>query len=148
MVYRIDFLKHEFRGRPRQGFTILEVIVALFIFSCSLTAVMVLMATGDKINGRRMALSAATMVAASQVELLRQQDASLVVMEDTAYEETLNDITFEVKRIRYKPDIGKLIESPLSYNEYTVLVTRKNSENPSIQLRLLQGMAGNDNARR
>jgi|GEM_PF-1003765 type II secretory pathway pseudopilin PulG len=126
----------------KNGVTILEVIVALFVFGCALTAVMNLMVTGDKISGRRSALSGATMLASSQVEVLRQQEESIVVVEDTTYEETLNGITYEVKRMLCKPENAKLVEMPSSYNEYSVTVTRKNSETPAVQLRLLQGMAG------
>ncbi len=123
-----------------KGFTILEVIVALFIFGCTLTAVMNLMVTGDKINGRRLVLSSATMVASNQIESIRKQEESLTIMGDTTYEETINGIVFEVRRTHIVPENDKLTDPSLPYNEYSVTVTRKNTDVPALSVRLLQGM--------
>ena len=114
--------------------------MALFIFGCTLTAVMNLMVTGDKINGRRTVLSGATMVASNQIESIRRQEESLTILGDTAYEETLNTIAFEVRRTRIVPENTKRTDPSLSYNEYSVIITRKNTDVPAVNVRLLQGV--------
>ena len=80
------------------------------------------------------------MVASNQIELIRRQEETLTIMGDTAYEETINGIAFEVRRTHIVPENTKLTDPSLPYNEYSVTVTRKNTDVPAVSVRLLQGM--------
>jgi len=121
------------------GFTILEVTVAMFIFGCVLTAVLHFMIQGDTINGRRAALSAASMAASNQLELLRRQEETSDITEDTTYDETINGIDLKVRRSRIRPENGKADELNPLYNEYALLVRRALDDTLLVTLRLLQG---------
>ncbi|HAJ79223.1 MAG TPA: hypothetical protein DCO75_05580 [Fibrobacteres bacterium] len=125
----------------KSGFTILEVVISILILGFVFTAVLNLMTTGDRINGRRVNLSNATMLASSQIEQIRRQEESLTILEDTTYEETINSSIYKVQRTRIKSDNAIINDSALYYHEYSVNILSKN-DIPYIQLRLLQGISG------
>ena len=124
------------------GFTVLEVLAALFILGCTLTAVMQLMVTGDRINGRRLGISYASMLASNQVETIRQQEESATLMGDTTYETSMNGIAFEVQRIRISPPETIRPDTVINYSEFSVAVKRKNQDVTLVNFRLLQGIHG------
>jgi hypothetical protein len=132
-------LQHHAKNAP-SGFTVLEVLAALFILGCTLTAVMQLMVTGDRINARRLGISNATIAASNQVETIRQQEESMALLEDTTYETSLNGIDFEVKRTRISPLNPIRPDTVINYLEFAVMVKRKNQDIPLVNFRLLQGL--------
>jgi len=128
------------KGNPSPGFTVLEVLVALFIFSLTLTAVMQLMLTGDRINARRVGISSATMLASNQIETIRLQEESSTIMGDSTYEAPLNGIVFEVRRVRKNLSETPRPDTVINYLEFSVMVTRKGDDKPLVNFRLLQGL--------
>ena len=122
------------------GYTILEVLIALFIFSCAIAGVLQLMLTGDRISARRQGLSSATMLASNQIETIRRQEESSTIMGDSTYEASLNGLSFEVRRIRISPPETWRPDSVINYLEFSVMVKRKNDDVPLVTFRLLQGL--------
>jgi prepilin-type N-terminal cleavage/methylation domain-containing protein len=120
------------------GFTIMEVMVAVVIFSIVLTAVLRLMSMGDLINGRRLWLSHAVMCASSQAERIRQQESSLEIMGDTSYEESIDGQGFHVDRVRLNGAADKFSDTA-SYLEFMITVKRANDTGALARFRLLQG---------
>ena len=120
------------------GFTIMEVMVAVVIFSIVLTAVLRLMSMGDTINGRRLWLSHATMCAANQAEKIRQQESSLEIMGDTSYEEVIDGQMFHIERKRIGEPADKFSDTS-SYLEFMITVKRPDDTAALGHFRLLQG---------
>jgi Tfp pilus assembly protein PilV len=116
----------------------MEVMVAVVIFSMVLTAVLRLMSTGDRINGRRLWLSHATILAANQAELIRQQENSLDIMGDTSYDQAIDGQNFHVDRKRIGEPADKFSDTA-SYLEFTITVNRSDDNTPLVHFRLLQG---------
>ncbi len=130
------------KAHAASGFTVLEVLIAMFIFGCTLTAVMHLMLTGDRINARRMGISSASMLASNQVETIRRQEESATLMGDSTYEAAMNGIVFEVRRVRISPAALPRLDTAVNYLEFSVAVTRKGDTIPLVNCRLLQGLHG------
>jgi prepilin-type N-terminal cleavage/methylation domain len=120
------------------GFTIMEVMVAVVIFSIVLTAALRLMTMGDTINGRRLWLSHATILAANQAEKIRQQENSLEIMGDTSYEEFIDGQNFQIDRKRTNQPADKFSDTA-SYLEFMIFVKRTADTATLAKFRLLQG---------
>jgi hypothetical protein len=127
------------------GFTVLEVLASLFILGCTVTAVMQLMLTGDRINVRRLGISYATMLASNQVETIRLQEEAAALMGDTTYETSMNGIAFEVRRSRISPPETIRPDTVINYLEFSVAVKRKPQDITLVNFRLLQGLHGTYN---
>jgi prepilin-type N-terminal cleavage/methylation domain-containing protein len=133
-------MERKIAPRNQKGFTILEVMLTLFILTCTVTAVLQLMATGDRINGRRLGLSFATMLAGNQVETIRDQVKSVTLLGDTSYEASINGIGFDVRRVRVSPSEPIRPDTVINFLEFAVEVKRKNTDVALVRLRLLQGL--------
>lgn len=120
------------------GFTIMEVMAAVVIFSIVLTAVLRLMSMGDKINGRSSWLSHATILASNQAEKIKQQENSLEIMGDTSYEETINDQEFHIDRTRVNEPADRFSDTA-SYLEFMIAVRRSIDTAALVKFRVLQG---------
>lgn len=129
---------HRCKRKKTNGFTIMEVMVAVVIFSIVLTAVLRLMSMGDTINGRRLWLSHATMLAANQAEKIRESENSLEIMGDTSYEESIDGKDFRIDRKRVGEPVDKLADTA-SCREYMIFVRRTADTAALVGLRLLQG---------
>lgn len=86
------------------GFTVLEVVIALFIFGCVSAALFQLMIQTDKIRGRAVYLELCTRLAANEAERLRSIAAQGVPVEDSTYFTTSGGRNFTVKRVCEKDD--------------------------------------------
>jgi prepilin-type N-terminal cleavage/methylation domain-containing protein len=121
-----------------RGMTILEVLVALLILGFTTTAVVHLVVTGDRIAGRRSAVSYATVLAKNEAENLRTFERSPLLPNDTAYSDTVNGIEFDVVRTRVKAGLTAP-DSVLYYQEFMLTVKRKTGIPLALSFRLLQG---------
>jgi type II secretory pathway pseudopilin PulG len=121
--------------------TILESLIAMLILGITTTAVTNLIVTGDRIAGRRNAVSCATIIAKNEAERLRAYEKSLVLPKDTSYTEILNSIEFDVTRTWIKNDTV-LVNSAVMHREYAITVTRKINRSVSLTFRMLQGYYG------
>ena len=124
------------------GFTVIEVIISLFILLTVFPAIVQFMLTGDRINARRQGLSSATFLASNQVETIRNQEESAELLGDTSYDADMNGRIFEVRRVRINPPLTMRPDSIIYYLEFAVTVKRKNDTIPLVNFRLLQGLYG------
>ena len=130
--------------RAPSGFTVLEVLISLFILLAVLPPIMQLMLTGDRINARRLGLSSATVLASNQVETIRRQEESAQLMGDTTYDASMNGLLFEVRRIRVSPPETVRPDTVIDFMEFSVMVKRKTDDIPLVNFRLLQGFHGKE----
>jgi prepilin-type N-terminal cleavage/methylation domain-containing protein len=121
------------------GFTIMEVLVSVFILGAVMTAVLNLMLSGDRINARRSVMAAECLLASSQVELIRMHERSPVMPGDTIYYEIVNKMSYRIERKKVKTEMTKIGGKSSVYAEYSVNVFCVNSNAPGLQTRLLQG---------
>jgi type II secretory pathway pseudopilin PulG len=135
-------MKKNVRAPTASGFTILEVLISLFILLTVFPAIMQFMLTGDRINARRQSLSCATFLAANQVEAIRKQEESMMLLGDTAYDAEMNGRSFEVRRARVSPPLTVRPDTIIYYLEFAVTVKRKTDTIPLVDFHLLQGFYG------
>ena len=130
-------------SRGQAGTTILETLVAILILGLTTSAVVSCVVTGDRIAGRRTALSYATSLARSEAEKLRSYETSMTLPNDTAYSSIINGMEFDVSRTRIRVRQDTVItDSAASYGEYSISVQRKNVPLQTVSVRLLQGYYG------
>jgi type II secretory pathway pseudopilin PulG len=125
-----------------RGFTVLEVLVSLFILLTVLPSIMHLLLTGDRINLRRQAISHAAMLASNQVETIRKQPDAAELMGDTVYDAEMNGHMFEIRRVRMSPPLSVRPDTVINYLEFSVTVKRKSDTTALVNFRLLQGFNG------
>ncbi len=88
-----------------RGYSVLEFIVAIFIFGCVSAAVFSLIAQTDRLYGRAVFVEGATRLAAAEAERLRSHAVGNVIFEDSLYTETISDRKYRVYRRIVEPDV-------------------------------------------
>jgi Tfp pilus assembly protein PilV len=126
---------------PQSGMTVLEALVAVVILGLTTTAVVSLLAVGDRIALRRSGLSQSTLLAKNEAERLRIFETSHLLPGDTLYSEVVNGIGYDVSRTRVQGD-SLPRDSVVMYGEYEVSVKRKTGPALAVSFRLLQGFYG------
>jgi Tfp pilus assembly protein PilV len=92
------------RKKGIEGSTIMEVLVAMFIFSCISAVVFNLLRQTDRIRGRAIFVESATRMAAGEAERLRSLAACNALPDDTSYIDTASGRTFLIERTRVDDD--------------------------------------------
>jgi len=123
------------------GFTIMEVMVAVVIFSIVLAGVLRLMSMGDKISGRKLWMSQAVILAENQAEKIGQQESSPIIMGDTSYQASINGQDYQVDRIRVNQPADKFADTA-SCLEFMITVKRIIDPSAQLNFRVLQGTNG------
>ena len=124
------------------GFTVLEIIVALFIFGCVSAALLKAMATADRIHGRAMTVMDATAIAENEIERIRKKAAFVEAIGDCTYIASINKREFEVQRLVLIPDSLKFAGKEPSLFEIQVSVKDRAAQaSGALIFRLLQGYA-------
>lgn len=119
------------------GMTIIEALIAVLILGFTTSAIVHLLVTGDRISGRRSVISYATILAQNEAERLRSHEKSLVLPNDTLFDEPMNGIMFEVSRVRIQDKTAQI--DTLPYREYAITVKRQTGPPIGVSFRLLQG---------
>jgi len=86
------------RSTKQSGYTVLEVILAIFIFGCVTSALFNLIGHTDRLYGRSIYISKVTALALAEAERLRSSAVSRTVVEDSTYTETVSGRTFRIER--------------------------------------------------
>ena len=94
---------------PAPGYTVLEVVIAIFIFGCVSASLFTLIMQTDRIRGRARYLEVCTRLAAGEAERLRSCAAQNAVVEDSMYTTDSGERTITVRRTVITP------EAPPSY---------------------------------
>lgn len=80
------------------GFSVLEVIIAIFILTVTSAILMNFLLSGDKLYGRNLLIVNASQLARNEAEALKAQAYSLETIEENEFEEEIGDRMFVIKR--------------------------------------------------
>jgi len=122
----------------KNGFTVLEVIVAIFIFGCVSAAVLRAVAAGDRIKGRSIALRNAVTIASNEAERIRNNAVFYYELSDSSFRKTINGREFSVERRIYPVDTLPHSNAS-SLVEVEISVTSQGFGERPLQFRFLQG---------
>lgn len=118
------------------GHTILESIVALFIFGCVSTAIFTGIGAADKIHSRGFVAMNASRIAENTFENLRRKVMLSQTIDDSSWTENVDNRIFEIERRKILPDSLRFnnIEPSLVDIELSI-----KSNKHSFKFRMLQG---------
>jgi hypothetical protein len=106
------------------GYTVLEVIVAIFIFGGISTAMFRLIAHTDRIRGRVIFVENAVQLAANEAERLRNIAAQSGIFTDSTFTEIITGRSFSVERnIIENNDINSILPHPPEPVEIELIVS-------------------------
>ncbi|NLP01806.1 MAG: type II secretion system protein [Fibrobacter sp.] len=127
------------RIEQQGGFTVLEVIVAIFILSCISAALMKALFSADRIHGRATVVMNSTTLAENEIERIRTKAAFFEAVQDCTYIATVGKRQYQVERRVIPQDDISIVESNPAMMEIEVSVSdNSNPENP-LRFRFLQG---------
>lgn len=124
------------------GFTILEVVVAIFIFGCITSAIFNLIHQTDKLHGKTMFVELASRIAADEAERLRNIAFQNNTFEDSSYTMSISGRVFEVSRkIMFQDaNTGK---KP-AFEPVEIEITVGDNKNPNMKPLTFKLLMGND----
>lgn len=123
----------------QSGYTILESIVALFIFSVIAAAILNAMGTADKIRSKASIVMKATRIAENEFEHIRQKVPFTEAIEDCTWTVNSGGPEFQVERRVLLPDSVKFGNSEPSLMEIELVITASRPIQQKYQFRMLQG---------
>jgi hypothetical protein len=124
---------------PARGATLVDVMLAMFIFCLVGVPLMESLMAASRIGGRADRLAGASMLAWSETERIRAIAACKIDIRDTSYEATVKNLRYRVVRARVsntglQNDFAK---SPNAEIEIRIAVSGR--EAPLLTFRILQG---------
>jgi prepilin-type N-terminal cleavage/methylation domain-containing protein len=119
------------------GFTITELMVAIFVFSIVSYSLFNGLSVGDRIKGRANATRAASVLASNEAERIRGEALQGIEPQELTYMETISGITFTVSRKKIY-NLGVDIENK-NVMEIEIIVEPKSKFFSSYNFRLVQG---------
>lgn len=120
-----------------KGFTVLEVVVAIFIFGVISAALIKMIGTADKIHGRANKVMETVIIAQNEADRIRNAAAFKETSIDCTYIAIVNNQEFEVERRVVQPEYGE-IEVNDRLQEIELLIKAKSSPD-TIKFRMIQG---------
>ncbi|MDR0305870.1 MAG: type II secretion system GspH family protein [Chitinispirillales bacterium] len=122
----------------QRGFTILELMTTIFIFSIVSISLFKGLSAGDKIRGRANMVRVAAVLASNEAERIRNAALQGIEPQELTYTETVSGITFDVFRRKIdnidESGSGKLTEMEISVEP------QNNNLFPSYKFKLVQGL--------
>lgn len=123
----------------RNGFTVLEVIVAIFIFGCISAALVKTLSTADRIRSRASFISETTILAQNEAERLRNAASFKTEVLDCTYIATVNSRSYSVERRIINIETGILENKNIP--EIELAIKTELSDSGYIHFRFLQGFS-------
>jgi type II secretory pathway pseudopilin PulG len=121
----------------KSGLTVLELMVAIFIFSVTSYSLMYGLRGGAQISGRAKTTAAATILASNEAERIRHDALHGIQSPALSYAETVSGITYIVTReIINTPDINP---EGKSFTEFEIRVEPQHTLSSPRVFRLVQG---------
>lgn len=120
------------------GFSIVELMVAIFILSTVTFALFHGLHTADKIRGRADINKAASTLAFSEAERIRNAAYHGTILEDSTYTQTVRGITFTISR-KVQNSLTDLTEHEQPM-ECEIVVKPEIANHPSHTFKLIQGI--------
>ena len=128
-------------GAETGGFTVLEVLVAMFIMGCVSAALLSALASADRIHGRAVTVMNSMIIAENEIEGVRKKAAFNEAVQDCTYITTGAGREFEVNRhvlIKTEDIFEQKEDNSLLKIEVSVKDLSRPSA-PPLTLRFLQG---------
>jgi len=124
-----------------RGLTVLETLIAAVILGLVITGVISLLASGDRLWGRRNAVSQALIVAQNDVERIRAAAMRDEKAGDTVCDEEINGIQYELRRTVTGQASDPLAaeQSNPELREISISVRRKDAGAELVKFILVQG---------
>jgi prepilin-type N-terminal cleavage/methylation domain-containing protein len=119
------------------GFTVLEVIIAVFIFGCISAALVKTMMTADRIRGRSSFISDSVHLAQNEVERLRNAASFKTEVLDCTYVATINQKEYDIERRIITSEYGLTKKSTIP--EIELAIKPASSDSGFVYYRFLQG---------
>jgi prepilin-type N-terminal cleavage/methylation domain-containing protein len=123
----------------RDGFTVLEVIVAVFIFGCISAALVKTIMTADRIRGRATFISESTILAQNEAERLKNAAGFKTEVLDCTYTTSVNSKEYSVERRIIGIESGILENKNIP--EIEIAIKPALSDSDYIYFRFLQGFS-------
>jgi prepilin-type N-terminal cleavage/methylation domain-containing protein len=123
----------------RKGFTVLEVIVAVFIFGCISAALVRVIATADRIRGRAIFVTESVILAQNEFERLRNAAGFKTEVLDCTYIATVNNKEYDIVRRILVPELE--ISNKSDIPEIEIAVKPAGADSGYIYFRFLQGFS-------
>jgi prepilin-type N-terminal cleavage/methylation domain-containing protein len=124
------------------GYSLIEVIIAMVIFSMVIVTLMSALTNADKIKARGTTVASVATIAQNEAELIKNIAQLSGKPHDTAYEIVYGKKEYSVERKIIKPesmDILSSSDSIDSLDEIEITVSEKNKPANSWRFNLLQG---------
>lgn len=129
--------------KNENGFTIMEVLAAVFIFSCISLAVLKAIGSADRIRSRSSTVINARVLAENEFTRIARTASRQETINDSNYTATVNGRKFEVQRkiqISGEQLFGVMPETKqTSLCEIELTVTPENDGQNSVRFRMIQG---------
>ncbi|MDO5575511.1 MAG: prepilin-type N-terminal cleavage/methylation domain-containing protein [Fibrobacter sp.] len=129
--------------KNENGFTIMEVLAAVFIFSCISLAVLKAIGSADRIRSRSSTVINARVLAENEFTRIAHTASRQETINDSNYTETINGREFDIQRkilITGEQIFGSIPENnQTSLCEIELTVTPKNDEQNPLRFRMIQG---------
>ncbi len=127
-----------------KGLTVLEVLVAATILVAVTAAIFQFMTTGDRVRGRSLWLSRASMLALNEAERIKAATGKRKTFTDSAYDVDVDGAHLHVaRRIIETPDTGLFsFDSALHEIEIAVYRVEFQEDSPLVSVRVVHGGGG------
>lgn len=121
----------------QKGFTLLEVLIALFLLGLTITGLFQLLTTTDRAQARQKIIAYGTLLASNEAERIRVVGDCELPLHDTLYAEQINNIEFIIQTNIIKSAIFDTATTlPV---ELEIKVSRKTDSRAITMVRVLQG---------
>jgi prepilin-type N-terminal cleavage/methylation domain-containing protein len=127
----------------KSGFTLVEILIAMVIFSMVIVGLLQAITTADKIHGRGTWVRSASQLAQNEAELIKNIAQSGEELNDTSYTATINKRECTVIRKRNIPFdmFPSEINSKDTLTEVDISIADVNQTSRTLHFKLLQGPA-------
>jgi prepilin-type N-terminal cleavage/methylation domain-containing protein len=122
---------------PNSGVTLLELTVAIFIFSITSYSLFQGLHTGDKIHGKAKISRAAATIASSEAERIRNAALQGARLQDSEYTETVSGVTYAVQRKTVNASDINIADN--EFTEYEIRVEPQGTRYEPRIFKLVQG---------
>ncbi|MDG5816210.1 type II secretion system protein [Chitinispirillales bacterium ANBcel5] len=119
----------------RNGFTIVELMVSVFILGIISTSLLQGLYSGDKIRGRANVARSASHLALNEAERIKNSATTGFIIQDSVYQQTIRGVSYSVNRTVLSHHLTDNSE-PI---EIHIDITPEPSDFPSYSFRMIQG---------
>jgi Tfp pilus assembly protein PilV len=121
------------------GFSLLEILIAMFLLIIVVTGLARIVTTGDVIFSKGKAFAIAAILAGNESERIRAIGAAGMNIKDTVYEETMENSEYVITRKVLASD--QFPDNGLNTREIALTITKKSTGKLIKEFRIAQGIS-------